>query len=398
MSDIDFHARRIAGFGLTSPDAARLTEFYASAFGARLVSSERLDGARFERELGMRGGVLRDTVQSGAEAPRHAVHLGGGAVRHTLLLGREAVDILQFDAPGQDYPRPLCPDDNAFQHFALVVSDMELAFAQLQGVPGWTPISNGGPQRLPQRSGGVTAFKFQDPDGHPLELLAFPEGAIPPHWRERSSTGIFLGIDHSAISVRDTATSTAFYKSLGFTVVAKTLNHGVEQAHLDGVPNPQVEVTALALDASTPHLELLCYRSEVHPPRRALASNDVAATRIALAADGIEANSKAKENSDAKADVNARGNPKEASDSQANVDADADADAVVQVEANANANANADAIADANANVTVNVNVNVQVNTDADAKTETGTGTGTGTGTEQRLLIDPDGHHLLLIV
>ena len=109
------------------------------------------------------------------------------------------------------------PDDTAFQHFAIVVSDMDLALAQLRGAPGWTPISIGGPQRLPQRSGGVTAFKFQDPDGHPLELLAFPEHAVPPHWTERSAYGIFLGIDHSAISVRDTAISTAFYQSLGFS-------------------------------------------------------------------------------------------------------------------------------------------------------------------------------------
>jgi catechol 2,3-dioxygenase-like lactoylglutathione lyase family enzyme len=266
VRDTDLRARCIAGFGLTSPDAARLTEFYATAFGAQPVSSEHLSGARFERRMG--------------------VH--GGALRHTLRLGREAVDILQFDTPGRSYPRLLFPDDTAFQHFAIVVSNMDLALARLQGVPGWTPISIGGPQRLPPGSGGVTAFKFQDPDGHPLELLAFPEHAVPPHWTERSAYGIFLGIDHSAISVRDTAISTAFYQSLGFTVTAQTFNHGVEQANLDGVPSPQVEVTALSLAASIPHLELLCYRSGIHLPRKVLSSNDVAATRIALAAEGLK--------------------------------------------------------------------------------------------------------------
>lgn len=98
----------------------------------------------------------------------------GGALRHALELGREALDIVQFDTAGLPYPRPLSPDDTAFQHFALVVSDMDLALAQLQGAPGWTPISSGGPQRLPLESRAVTAFKFQDPDGHPLELLRFP--------------------------------------------------------------------------------------------------------------------------------------------------------------------------------------------------------------------------------
>ena len=208
-------------------------------------------------------------------------------MRHILKLGRKTIDILQFDAPGRPYPRPLSPSDTAFQHFALVVRDMALALAHLRGVADWTPISSGGPQRLPRRSGGVTAFKFQDPDGHPLELLAFPEHAVPPHWMERSAGGIVLGIDHSAISVRDTAISVAFYKSLGFNVTAQTFNLGAEQADLDGVPGSQVEVTTLSLATSTPHLELLCYRSAVRSHRQVLSSNDVASTRIALAADGL---------------------------------------------------------------------------------------------------------------
>jgi catechol 2,3-dioxygenase-like lactoylglutathione lyase family enzyme len=255
-------AHRIAGFGLTSADVVRLTEFYVTAFGARLVSTEYATGARFERP---------DV---------------GGTLRHTLNLGSELVEILQFDTPGRPYPRPLAPDDTAFQHFAIVVSDMDLALSNLQRTDGWRPISIGGPQRLPQQSGGVTAFKFQDPDGHPLELLAFPEHTAPRHWKERSSNGVFLGIDHSAISVRDTAVSTDFYQTLGFVVINRTLNHGEAQANLDGIPSPRVEVTALSLDASTPHLELLCYLSEVHPPRQVLSSNDLAATRIMLATNG----------------------------------------------------------------------------------------------------------------
>jgi catechol 2,3-dioxygenase-like lactoylglutathione lyase family enzyme len=154
----------------------------------------------------------------------------------------------------------------------------------LQRAPGWTPISTGGPQRLPQRSGGVTAFKFRDPEGHPLELLEFHD--IPQHWQERLKHGIFIGIDHSAISVRDTALSTAFYQSLGLSVTAQTYNYGVEQASLDGVPTPHVEVTALSACQSTPHVELLCYQSAADRPRQILASNDVAATRIWLAIDG----------------------------------------------------------------------------------------------------------------
>jgi catechol 2,3-dioxygenase-like lactoylglutathione lyase family enzyme len=269
VRDTDFRVRRIAGFSVTSPDAARLMEFYEAAFGARHVSSERLSGTRVERWMGVRDGALR----------------------HNLQLGDQPLEILQFDTPGSPYPRPISPYDTTFQHFAIVVSDMGLGISRLQSTPGWTAISTRGPQRLPQRSGGVIAFKFQDPDGHPLELLEFSADDVPLHWKQRPTCGIFLGIDHSAVSVRDTAISTAFYRSIGFRVTAQTLNRGVQQANLDGVPSPQVEVTALATHESTPHLELLCYRSDVKRPHQVLASNAVAATRIWLTVEGLERNS-----------------------------------------------------------------------------------------------------------
>jgi catechol 2,3-dioxygenase-like lactoylglutathione lyase family enzyme len=265
MPDPDIRVRRIAGLGVTSFDVARLTEFYQQAFDARLVSSDRLEGAAFERLMGVRGGARRQNLQ----------------------LGEEPIDILQFDIPGTPYSRPTSPYDTSFQHFAIVVSDMAAAISHLRRMAGWTPISAHGPQRLPHRSGGVTAFKFQDPDGHPLELLEFAEHAIPLHWKERSRQGIFLGIDHSAISVRDTEVSAAFYRSLGLTVTAQTYNHGEEQAHLDGIPDPHVEVTAMSAHRSTPHLELLCYRSHADRLPLELASNGVAATRIRFAADDL---------------------------------------------------------------------------------------------------------------
>jgi catechol 2,3-dioxygenase-like lactoylglutathione lyase family enzyme len=266
MPEPDIRVRRIAGFGVTSFDAARLTEFYQQAFDARVVSGEHLEGPAFERLMGIRGGAWRQTLQ----------------------LGQEPIDILQFDVPGKPYSLPISPYDTTFQHFAVVVSDMAAAMSQLRRVAGWTPISTHGPQRLPQRSGGVTAFKFQDPDSHPLELLEFAEHAIPQHWKERSRRGIFLGIDHSAISVRDTDVSTAFYRSIGLTVTAQTHNHGNEQAYLDGIPSPHVEVTAMSAHRSTPHLELLCYRSCADRLPLDVASNGVAATRIRFAVDDLD--------------------------------------------------------------------------------------------------------------
>jgi catechol 2,3-dioxygenase-like lactoylglutathione lyase family enzyme len=163
---------------------------------------------------------------------------------------------------------------------------MQRAIERLQSVAGWSPISPTGPQRLPASSGGVTAYKFRDPDGHPLELLQFPAEKTPVRWRrhvERTADpAAILGVDHSAISVADTAISVAFYRTLGFTATAHSLNQGPEQSALDGIPNPYVEVTALTAHRPDPHLELLCYRSDAPRGSGVAAANDVAATRIVI--------------------------------------------------------------------------------------------------------------------
>ena len=170
--------------------------------------------------------------------------------------------------------------DPRFQHFAIVVSDMTAAYANLQAFRNWTAISADGPQILPPSSGGVTAFKFRDPEGHPLELLAFAPGATPAHWAFQSGN-LCLGIDHSAISVADTDRSVAFYSRLGLARTASSLNVGPEQEKLDDLVGAVVEVTALAPPIQTvPHVELLCYRRNFDRRKVSTNRNDVAATQL----------------------------------------------------------------------------------------------------------------------
>ena len=88
--------------------------------------------------------------------------------------------------------------------------------------PAPTPISRGGPVTLPKSAGGVTAVKFRDPEGHPLEFLQFPPGANPD-WK---GAGV-MGIDHSAISVSDVAASRRFYA-----------RHGLSEAERDAQSRP----------------------------------------------------------------------------------------------------------------------------------------------------------------
>jgi catechol 2,3-dioxygenase-like lactoylglutathione lyase family enzyme len=185
------------------------------------------------------------------------------------------------------YPRGSSSSDLVFQHLAVVVADIHEAYRRLSAAEGWSAISTNGPQRLPERSGGVTAFKFRDPERHPLELLAFAPSKTPPCWQIPCAADPCLGIDHSAISVSDSVRSIAFYEALGFQISATSSNYGPEQARLDAQREPWVEVTALAPSAAPPQFELLCYQSTAHEVGLSLQTNDVAATRVVLAARGL---------------------------------------------------------------------------------------------------------------
>lgn len=231
---------RIARIRLTAVDVDGLARFYAAALG-------------FEHR------------ESGGREPGRAL---------MLQLGAESVELEASAQAGSPYPRGRSSCDPWFQHFAVVVSDMSAAYARLRGCAGWTPITATVPQRLPASSGGVTAFKFRDPEGHPLELLEFPASAVPVVWRAARGPGPCLGIDHSAIVVADTGRSAAFYADLGLCVAGRSLNRGPEQERLDGLPGAVVEVTALAAEGShPPHLELLRYRSPAPPPPMARESS-----------------------------------------------------------------------------------------------------------------------------
>ena len=157
---------------------------------------------------------------------------------------------------------------------------------QLSSVSGWSSITVDGPQRLPKTSGGVTAFKFRDPEGHPLELLSFPSDGTPKHWQRINANSPFLGIDHSAISVSDSGCSVAFYASLGMSISNTSTNHDPAQARLDHLEQPLVEVTAMTAIDTTPHLELLDYRDHGERKPLDLRVNDVAATCLVFEADG----------------------------------------------------------------------------------------------------------------
>lgn len=225
-------------FGLVTADLARIVAFYRDTLGFTMLH----------------GPVPVD--------PAEMVRLGltGGGWRAGFTLGDQVLSIDQYEHAGRPYPAGSDAASPWFQHFAIVVDDMAAAYARVRNA---VPISHGGPQRLPPASGAVEAYKFRDPDGHPLELLQFSPGTVPVPWaaRRTAAGAIGLGIDHSAISVANADASVAFYASLGLSPGARAVNTGPAQERLDGLATVTVDVVPMMPRRAPPHLELLGYRS-----------------------------------------------------------------------------------------------------------------------------------------
>ncbi|WP_156841899.1 VOC family protein [Novosphingobium aquimarinum] len=242
--------RAIAGFRLVSADPEKLAGFYC-ALGF---------------EAGERVPISRDEMA--------VLGLTGRGWRLPLTLGPSRLDLDAFELPGEAYPQDTRASDVIFQHCALVTDDAAHWWHRAQAA-GALPISRDGPVTLPKSSGGVTAIKLRDPEGHPLELLQFPEGSRSD-WRGRG----MLGIDHSAIAVSDVDESCRFYAARGLTTGDPSLNEGPEQAALDGLDDPKVDVVPMNPASMPPHLELLRYRQPKGRAHAPLSANDIAATRV----------------------------------------------------------------------------------------------------------------------
>lgn len=261
---------KIKRISVTVSDLARTERFYREALGFERVLRRREDDPSFAHLFG----VERASFE-----------------RLIMRVGTEEVEFIEFDKLRRGYPADSHSQDLWFQHFAIIVGDMGKAFSQLQRVP-FTSISVGGPQTLPPQNGSVAAFKFRDPDGHPLELLYFPAGQGRAIWHRQPGDRIFLGIDHSAIGISDTPASVAFYADiLGMTQSYATINRGPTQEALDGTFNAVVQITGLRPAASGgPGIELLDYRTP--PTGRSApvdtASNDLAHVHLSLQVDALE--------------------------------------------------------------------------------------------------------------
>ena len=263
------HVSELLGGSTTVTDLRRAAAFYRDGLGFVPHRETRIQDPAWLRLLG----VAPDTST---------------ADTLSLRLGVQEIELVAFDPPGRPYPPLRAANDRWFQHIAVVVDDTLGAWSRLEDQSP-VVISTDGPQLLPANTGGVTAVKFRDPDGHPLELLHFPLGVDDSVWPHGGGEKT-LGYDHSAVVVGDVDRSIAFYTGLlGFHVSGRSLNTGVEQDRLDGLTGTLVDVVALEpAEVATPHLELLCYqRPKGRKPEDEIMANDVASTRQVYRVDDI---------------------------------------------------------------------------------------------------------------
>lgn len=229
----------VDSIGITVNDIDRAVDFYTKVLSFRKVAEREVAGEQYEHLYGVFGMRL-------------------AAV--TMQLGDERIELMQFIAPrGRPAPADSRSNDRWFQHVAIIVSDMDRAYAWLRQHK--VDHASPGPQLLPAwnpDAGGISAFYFRDPDGNHLEVLQFPPGKGDPKW-QRGNDELFLGIDHTAIVVGDTDASMRFYRdTLGMHVAGSSENHGPEQERLNNVFGARLRITALRAPRG-PGVELLEY-------------------------------------------------------------------------------------------------------------------------------------------
>jgi catechol 2,3-dioxygenase-like lactoylglutathione lyase family enzyme len=103
--------REVGAIGLTVNDLDRELNFYTSTLPFELVSVSHESGKELDDLLGLRGASLRVAT----------LKLGDETIALTEHLGRK----------GRPIPRDSRSFDRWFQHIAIVVSDMDKAYARL---------------------------------------------------------------------------------------------------------------------------------------------------------------------------------------------------------------------------------------------------------------------------
>jgi len=249
--------KSVEAIGMTVSDVERSVDFFSKVLDFEKVSDVEVQGAEFEKLQGIFGLRMR-------------------VVR--MKLGNEFIDLTEYLAPqGRPIPVHWRSNDHSFQHIAIVVNDMDKAYAHLRAHK--VRHASTGPQTIPptnKAAAGIRAFYFKDHDGHHLEIISFPPGKGAPRWRQANGR-LFLGIDHTAIVVANTPVGLSFYRDrLGLKLAGQTVNYGTEQEHLNNVAGARLRISSLRTQ-SGPGIEFLEYLNPKsgNPAPQSTSANDL---------------------------------------------------------------------------------------------------------------------------
>jgi catechol 2,3-dioxygenase-like lactoylglutathione lyase family enzyme len=234
----------VVSVGMIVSEMERSLDFYTSVLACQKVSDITVTGDESDRLYGLDNVRLRLVK---------------------LKLGDEIFELIEFLSPkGRPMPTDSRSNDRWFQHIVIVVRDMEQAYQHLR--QHWVTQTSSNPQTLPEWNpvaGGIESFYFKDIDGHNLELIHFPADKGDRKWQD-STELLFLGIDHTAIVVANTAASLAFYCDLlGMKLKKESQNFGLEQERLSGISGVRVQISSLKAPTGL-GIELLEYQLPNH--------------------------------------------------------------------------------------------------------------------------------------
>ena len=212
--------------GMTVEEIDRSVKFYSEVLSFQKIKEVEVWGEDWEQLQGVFG-LRMQIVQ--------------------MQLGDEIISLMKYLTPeGRPIPRDFRSNDRTFQHIAIVVTDIDRAYQHLRQFN--VRHTSTSPQQLPQwneKLGGVKAFYFKDPDGHNLELIEFPPDKADDKWLQ-STDKLFLGIDHSAIGVKNAEASFPLYRDcLNLELMLQAENYGTEYEHISCIFGARVQVNSM---------------------------------------------------------------------------------------------------------------------------------------------------------
>ena len=212
--------------GMTVANLEQSEKFYTEVLSCQKIAETEVWGEDWEKLQGVFGLRMRVVM---------------------MQLGDEVISLMEYLTPqGRPIPVDSRSNDRIFQHLAIVVTDMDRAYEHLRQHK--VKHSSTNPRQLPEwnkKLGGVKAFYFKDPDGHNLELIQFPPDKADDKWLQETDR-LFMGIDHSAVVVKDAEASFALYRDrLNLKLMLQAQNYGTEYEHISCIFGARVQVNSM---------------------------------------------------------------------------------------------------------------------------------------------------------